>query len=316
VKYTLMSLLAASLTLGACGGGDSAGDAGDAGAGGTGAGGAAGGGASGGAAGGEASGGEGGSAPLRDVPWEGPIESLPGGAGVDARSYYPVPAGGVWRYRKRSASPENPEPVAQGGESSLYVHPDPDNPEREEIVRTTITIFDLPATADRPAQKIQQELKETMIVRPAEGEVGPQIRFKALEIEEREVGTGKFVRTLERTYDPPYTLIEDAWRVGLIKPQITERPRVKEITREHGQLEPNEQEFIGDVRVEAGGEDEALIMEGAYREKLRQIDVYDDVSQQATRSIWVQVGVGVVQWVYRDATNLFFTLVESNVEGE
>jgi hypothetical protein len=312
VKHTLMGLLVAGLGLTACGGGgDEA--AGDAGAGG-GAGGSTGGEATGGSTGGEAGGGSGGSEPLRDVPWEGDVAALPPGASVDARSYYPVPAGGVWRYRKRSASPENPEPVAQGGESELYVHPDPDNPEREEVVRTTVTIFDLPATADKPAQKIQQELKETLIVKPADGEVGPQIRFKALEIEEREVGTGKFVRTLQRTYDPPYTLIEDAWRVGLIKPQITERPRVKEVTQEHGQAEPTEQEFIGDVRVEAGGEDEALIMEGAYREKLRQIDVYDDVSQQATRTIWVQVGVGVVQWVYRDATNLFFTLVESNVE--
>jgi len=316
VKYSLMGLLAASLTLGACGGGGSAGETGDAGAGGEAAGGASGGEAGGGASGGEPSGGGGGSAPLREVPWEGPMERLPDDAHIDARSYYPVPAGGVWRYRKRSASPENPEPVAQGGESSVDVHPDPDNPEREEVVRTTITIFDLPATADRPAQKIQQELKETMIVHPAEGEVGPKIRFKALEIEEREVGTGRFVRTLSRTYNPPYTLIDDAWRVGLIRPQTSERPRVKEIKQAHGEAEPTEQEFIGDVRVEAGQEDEALIMEGAYREKLRQIDVYDDVSQQATRSLWVQAGVGVVQWVYRDATNLFFTLVESNVEAE
>jgi hypothetical protein len=196
--------------------------------------------------------------------------------------------------------------------------PDPVDPEREQIVRTTVTIFDLaghrrPARAEGPPGPSG---RRSSCTRPPKARSARSIRFKALEIEEREVGTGKFVRTLSRTYDPPYTLIEDAWRVGLIKPQTTERPRVKEVKQAHGEPEPTEQEFIGDVRVEAGGEDEALIMEGAYREKLRQIDVYDDVSQQATRSIWVQVGVGVVQWVYRDATNLFFTLVETNVEGE
>jgi hypothetical protein len=197
----------------------------------------------------------------------------------------------------------------------VVVSPDPVEPEREQIVRTTVTIFDLAATADQPAQKVHQTLKETLILYPPDGQVGPRIKFKALDIEEREVGTGKFVRTLTRIYEPPYTLIEDAWRVGLIAGQITERPHVTETLQEHGQEMPTEQMYIADVRVEASDHDETLLMEGRYREKVRQVQVFDDVSQQATRTFWVQPGVGIVQWVYRDATNLTFTLVESNVEA-
>jgi hypothetical protein len=251
---------------------------------------------------------------LSDVPFEGDIAPLPAGAEVDTESYYPTPPGAVWRYRKRSAMPQMPEPVAQGGESSVVVSPDPADPEREQIVRTTVTIFDLAATADQPAQKVHQTLKETLILYPPDGQVGPRLKFKALDIEEREVGTGKFVRTLTRVYEPAYTLIEDAWRVGLIAGQITERPHVTETLQEHGQEMPTEQMYIADVRVEASDHDETLLMEGRYREKVRQVQVFDDVSQQATRTFWVQPGVGIVQWVYRDATNLTFTLVESNVE--
>lgn len=267
------------------------------------------GGEAGGGAGGEGAGGV-----LADVPFEGELPALPAGVVVDTQSYVPFPPGGVWRYRKRSAMPETPEAVTQGGESVVSVHPDPADAERSEVERKTVTIFDLPATADAPAQKVNQTLKETFIVYPADGQVGPRIKFKALDIEEREVGTGKFVRTLSRAYEPPYTLIEDAWRVGLIRGQISERPHVTERLQEHGQEMPTEQTYIADVRVEASDHDETLLMEGRYREKVRQIEVFDDVSQQATRTFWVQAGVGVVQWVYRDATNLTFTLVGTNVE--
>lgn len=298
-------VLAAGVT--ACGGGSDS--ATDAGAGGGAAGGAGGTTGAGGGAGGSASGGA-----LTDVPFEGELPALPPGAEVDTQSYLPFPPGGIWRYRKRSAMPQMPEAVTQGGESTVSVHPDPDDPERSEVERKTVTIFDLPATADAPAQKVNQTLKETFIIYPADGQVGPRFKFKALDIEEREVGTGKFVRTLNRTYDPPYTLIEDAWRVGIIRGQISERPHVTERLQEHGQEMPTEQMYIADVRVEAADHDETLLMEAQYREKVRQIEVFDDVSQQATRTLWVQAGVGIVQWVYRDATNLTFTLVETNVE--
>lgn len=296
------------LGLAACGGGDG-GEAGDA---------DGGAGAGGGATGGEASGGggagEGGAMPLPDVPFSGAISPLPADAEVDVQSFFPAPSGGVWRYRKRSAHPEAPEEVTQGGESALDVHADPEDAERLEAVRTTITIFDLPAAEGQESQKVRQVLKETYVINPAEGQVGPKVRFRKLDIEEREVGTERFVRTLVREYDPPYRIMDDAWRVGVIQTQISERSHMKETLQEHGQEMPTVVEGIADIRVEAGDREEVLLMEGRYREHVRQVEIFDDFSQQTTRTIWVQPGVGIVQWIYRDATNLTFTLVETNVE--
>ncbi|MFZ4735475.1 MAG: hypothetical protein ACOYM9_06005 [Bradymonadia bacterium] len=249
-----------------------------------------------------------------DVPWEGDLPTLPAGAERDVRTYFPVDDGGVWRYRRESPTPAMPGPIEQGGQATMRTQISPDDERDLEAVRETVSILDLPGVDGEPSKKIRQVLKETYLVTPGEGQVGPEVRFKKIDIEEREVGTDRFVRTLTREYDPPYTLIEDAFAVGTIFTEIMQRPRVTETRQELGDEMPEETSFIAEVRVTTQTEAETLLMERKYREGVRQIDVYDDVSQTLTRTMWVQPGVGIVQWIYRDATGLRFTLTETNLE--
>ena len=306
---TLARLGALGMVLGLPACGSSSGDsAGDAGAGGTS-------GGDGSTSGGGSAGGGADAAPISEVPYTGDIPALPDTATVDPQTYFPVVDGAVWRYRKRSATPQAPEAVTQGGESTVTVGPVADHPDRDQVVRRTVTIFDLPASGEEPAKKIQQVLGETFIVTRAAGQVGPMVKFAQLDIEEREVDTGRFVRTLKRVYDPPYKLIDDAWRVGVINANIVEHPHVTETRQLLGEETPSEQSFIVDVRVTAQSTEEALVMEGRYREHCRQVDVFDDVSQTPTRTFWLQPANGIVQWTNRDTNNLTFTLTETNLEA-
>ena len=289
-----LGLVAAACVLAACGGGGDSGST------------------DGGAAGGAAAGGLG-----PDVPWASTLPSLPpaaDGAPRDAQTFFPIDDGAVWRYRRESPTPAMPGPIEQGGEARMSTRVSPDDERDLEAVRETVSILDLPGANGEAPKKIRQVLRETYLVTPGEGRVGPQVRFARLEIDEREVESDRFVRTLSRTYDPPYVVIEDAYAVGSIFTELMARPRVTEVKQTLGQEMPEEESYIAEVRVTTELRPETLLMERKYREGVRQIDVYDDVSQTLTRTLWVQPGVGVVQWIYRDATGLRFTLTETNLE--
>ncbi len=263
---------------------------------------------------GGAGGGSGGEpGPLPDVPYSGSVTPLPEGSVVDAESYLPLMHGGIWRYRKKAADFTMPGPVEQGAEATVTVGPHPMEADWLEALRTQIAVFDIAGEGDVP-KKIIQTLTETYVIEPPVGQVGPKISFARMDIEEREVETQRFVRTLVRDYDPPYTIIEDAWRVGTIFSEIMEHPRITETTQILGMEAPEEESYVGDVRVSHGQREETLPMEGRYREKVRQVDVYDDLSQQITRTMWLQPGVGIVQFVHTETKKMTFTLTETNVE--
>ena len=272
------------------GGGDGGGEGGDGGAGG----------GDGGAGGDE----------VRDVPYEGGLPDLPEGTAVDALDYFPLEAGSVWRYRKQTAMWQDPPPVTQGGESTVGLG-DGEN----ERIRKTVTIIDL-LVDDAPA-KVRQEITETYVVEPAVGMVGAKVKFKDITIVEREVGTERFVRKLYRSYFPAYVLISDTWQVGNFDTNLQgSEYRIEEEVTLRGDEEPRTTMGLFRYRVETSAAPQVLPMEGQYREGIRQIDVYDDLSEALGRSYWVQPGVGIVQWRFRDTNNITFTLTEANVEPE
>lgn len=246
---------------------------------------------------------------LPNVPYEGPIDPLPAGSTVDEQSYFPAPEGGVWRYRRQAPDPAMPPPVTEGGERRIERGEGED-----EWVMTTVVVLDVPV--DGELTKVRQIIRETIEVVPEVELVGPQVLFKRLEIEEREVGTERFVRTLSRTYTPPYELVFDGWKTGLIGNRLQpEGIRMAETTQARGDEEPTERMGIVNVLVETTSTPLIIVMEGAFREGLHRIDVTDDFSAMLSRTYWVQQGVGIVQWQYRDTNNIIYTLTESNVEA-
>ncbi len=286
------------------GGGGGAGDA-DGGAGG-----------SGGSGGEVEGGGGGGEVDMRDVPYEGMVPELPEGATVDARDFFPMPDGAVWRYRRRPADPTMPGPVEQGGEAAVVATPGEDEfgEPVSEVVRSTVTIIDLEVEGEEV--KVRQVIDETYLITPPSGQVGPKVRFKGMTVTEREVESGRFVRELDRTYFPPYTLISDAWQVGNFDTNLRGSDiRLMQDLTLRGDEEPRHIEGLINYRVETATRPETLIIEGAYREGVRKIEVFDDFSDTLTRTYWVQPGVGLVQWIFADTNNITFTLTESNVEA-
>lgn len=247
----------------------------------------------------------------RNVPYEGDLPPLPDGAEADRQSHFPVPEGGVWRYRKQAADFANPPPVTQGGETELR----PGEGENE-VVRETTTIIEL-EVEDEPA-RVRQTITETLVVTPSRQLVGPKVEFKALRIEEREVESDRFVRVVERRYLPPYVLIEDAWKVGQIFTQIQRSDvRMTETRQLRGMEEPETNSGLIELNVETqpvGGDGAVVPMECQYREGIREIIVFDDFSGTETRRYWLQQGVGPVQWRFRDTNNITFTLTETNLE--
>ncbi len=269
------------------------------------------GGGDGGSGGGGGDGGDGGGGgeEMRDVPYEGGLPDLPADAVVDELDYFPLVPGSVWRYRKQTAMWQDPPPVTQGGESTVEA-----GEGENEFIRKTVTIIDL-LVDDEPA-KVRQEIAETYVVTPAVGMVGPNVKFKDITIVEREVGTNRFVRKLYRSYFPAYVLISDAWQLGNFDTNLqgSEYRIMEEITL-RGDEEPRMTQGLFRYRVETSAAPQVLPMEGQYREGIRQIDVYDDLSEALGRTYWVQPGVGIVQWRFRDTNNLTFTLTEANLES-
>lgn len=248
---------------------------------------------------------------LPNVPYEGQIDPLPAGAEVDEQSFFPNPLGGVWRYRRQAGNPQDPPPVTEGGERRIEAGEGED-----EYVLTTVVVIDLPV--DGEVTKVRQTIRETLVIEPPDELVGPRVLFKAVDIEEREVGTERFVRTSTRAYEPPYELILDGWKVGLIGNTLVPEGgvRLMQTTQLRGEAEPREMSGLVNIRVTTPSMPDILIMEGRFREDVYQIDVIDDFTGLLTRTYWVQQGVGVVQWQYRDTNNIIYTLTESNVEVE
>lgn len=272
----------------------------------------------GGGSGGDGDGGEGGAAGAGggaggmenppNVPYEGAIDPLPEGAEVDEQSYFPAPTGGVWRYRRQTANWQDPPPVTEGGESMMAP-----GEEENEWVMTTIVIIELPV--DGEMSTVRQTIRQTFVLEPSDELVGPKLKFKRLEIDEREVGSERFVRELDRTYDPPYDLIVDTWRTGQFGNRLEENSvRLEQSVLSRGEEEPDEQGGLISLSVVTTSEHQVLPMEGMYRETIHQIDVVDDFTNMISRTYWVQQGVGIVQWQYRDTNNIIYTLTESNVE--
>lgn len=256
-------------------------------------------------------GGGGGDMMLPNVPYEGEIDPLPAEAEVDEQSFFPNPVGGVWRYRRQAANPQSPPPVTEGGERTIEA-----GEGENEYVLTTVVVIDLPV--DGEVTKVRQTIRETLVIEPPDELVGPRVLFKAFDIEEREVGTERFVRTSSRAYEPPYEMILDGWKVGLIGNTLVPEGgvRLMQTTQRRGEEEASEMSGLVNIRVTTPAMPDILIMEGRFREDVYQIDVVDDFTGLLTRTYWVQQGVGVVQWQYRDTNNIIYTLTESNVEVE
>lgn len=230
---------------------------------------------------------------------------------VDRQSHFPVPEGGSWRYREKAEDWQNPPPLMDGAESTVM----PGEGENE-VIRETVMLVD--GEIEGEPTRIRRVLTETLIVTPSMELVGPKVEVKGIRVEEREVGTDRFVRVLERTYLPPYTLIEDAWKVGIIFTEINDNMiRMTERLQLRGQEEPSEMSGLIELKVETTpvGEDGAVIpMECQYREGIRELRVFDDFSGLVSRTYWLQQGVGPVQMQFRDSST--FTLVETNLEGD
>lgn len=247
-------------------------------------------------------------AALPTVPYEGQIDALPAESTVDAQSFFPVPEGGVWRYRRQTAQWQDPPPVTEGGEAVLLA-----GDAEGEFVRRTVVVIDL--EVDGEVQKVRQIIEETYVVEPPEAQAGPRIKFKALDIEERTVDGGLFVRTVSRTYDPPYDLFPNAWLTGMVGTRVeSDMVRMTEVVQRRGEEEAEPTEGLVPLLVLTDSTPKIEPMECAYREGLYQIDVTDDFTNTISRTYWVEQGLGVVKWQYRDTNNIAYTLTESNVD--
>lgn len=247
-------------------------------------------------------------AALPTVPYEGPIAPLPEGSAPDEQSYYPAADGAVWRYRRQTGDWQDPPPVTEGGESVMR----PGEGENEYIKRTVVVI-DLPV--DGEVQKVRQVIEETYIINPPDELVGPEVFFKGVDIEERTIEDERFVRTVNRVYEPPYTLFLDTWKTGLIGTRIeSDMTRLTEVVQVRGEEEPRELSGIVNLSVITDSTPKILPMEGMYRDGLFKVDVTDDFTNTISRTYWVEQGLGVVQWQYRDTNNVIYTLTESNLE--
>lgn len=248
-------------------------------------------------------------AALPTVPYEGEIDPLPAGSEVDEQSYFPAADGATWRYRRQTPMWQDPPPVTEGGESVMR----PGEGE-DEYVRRTVMVIDLPV--DGEVQKVRQIIEETYVITPPDELVGPQVLVKAIDIEERTVEGELFVRTVSRSFDPPYVLFYDTWRTGLIgESNRTDMTTLTEVVVRRGDPEPQELEANPSISVITDTTPKILPMEGMYRDDVFQVDVSDDFANTISRTYWVQQGIGVVQWQYRDTNNIIYTMTENNVEA-
>jgi len=239
-----------------------------------------------------------------------PPEELPEGA-IDERSFFPLADGAIWRYRRQTADWQNPPAVTRGAMVRMNA-----GEGENEWIRTTTANVDL--DVDGTETEIELTLREVFEVTPQNEQVGPEIRVKSYQIEERLAADDTVLRSTERVFFPTYRFISDAWKTGLFHNLITNDPdnptRLSETTLRAGDEEPRERSGIVSLEVRTSDSPLIIPMEGQYRDSVRKIEVIDDLTSMATRTFWVQQGVGPVQFQFRAAGNVIYTLVDSNVE--
>lgn len=246
-----------------------------------------------------------------EAPFCGDLPEAPAGlADVADRNSYPLLAGSVWRYRVREENWQMPPPVTEGAVAEVAA-----GAEANEFVRTSSLVLNVPVPGDTAGAQVRvlQVITETLRSTPGMGDRGPKIEVVSLHLTENAVDDGRLIREVDRSWQPPYTLIEDAFRVGLIATRTSASPQMIQVTR-LGDAEPDEQRGVVEVLVDTTDSPGIEPMEGRYREGVHRIDIVDDFSRALTRSYWLEPKVGVIRWRFRESESRDLTLVDTNLE--
>ncbi len=226
---------------------------------------------------------------------------------LDTRSFFPVADGLRWRYRREVDDWATTEAAANDlSESTLQA-----GTEAGEFVRRSVVFSELEYDGDSVLTR--QAFSETFIVEPSMDMVGPKVRFKAIRLVETAVADGRRLRTVERVFDPPYTLISDAWRTGQFDTRIeSSETNMTETVLEGDDDEPRMTSGLINLQVITSTQGLTIPTPAGYLEEVREIKVTDDFSDRRSRTYWVRRGQGIVQWRYRDASNQKQFLVDAN----
>jgi hypothetical protein len=241
------------------------------------------------------------------VPFAGDVATLAEPA--DGQSYFPMPGGGVWRFRTQTAEWQTPPELTRGAEVTLTA-----GEGEGEVVRRTVMIS--PMDLDGEEKEVRQVMEEVLIVGAADDAVGPLVQVKSVSLEERVVADQSFVRVLKRTYDPAYVLSEDAWKTGVLGTRAETSVQFTEELTLPGDTEPRVTQALVNVSVQTDTSPKTLPMEGKYRSEVFEVKIFDDVNEALTRSYWVQQGVGPIQWQVNMASTQIYTLIQTNLDGD
>ena len=239
--------------------------------------------------------------------FDGSVTQLPDSVVLDTRSYFPVAPGAQWRYRKQTDDWMTP-PDENERAVAILTAGDGAN----EYLRSTTAFLEI--EVDGESQLVRQVFEETFVIEPANMNVGPVLKIKAVKIEEFLASDDTVLTKIERDYLPPYTLMADAWRVGRFSTNTIEDHAMTETLTRAGEDEPRVTQSNLSIQVVTSVDPQIILMEGQYREGLRQIDVSDSLLGTKNRTYWVQQGVGVVQWQFQPTNNQVFTLIDASVE--
>jgi hypothetical protein len=239
--------------------------------------------------------------------FDGSVTQLPDSVVVDTRSYFPVAPGAQWRYRKQTDDWMTPPNENERAVATL-TSGDGEN----EYVRSTTAFLEI--DVDGESQLVRQVFEETFVIEPANMNVGPVLKVKSVQIEEFLASDGTFLNKIERDYLPPYTLMADAWRTGSFSTNTIEDHSMTETLTRAGEDEPRVTRSNLSIQVVTSVDPQVILMEGQYREGIRQIDVSDSLLGTKNRTYWVQQGVGIVQWQFQPTNNQVFTLIDASVE--
>ena len=233
---------------------------------------------------------------------DGGTASMLDAAVVDRRSYLPVTDNARWLYARDGHSGDGPAAttVVRRGEGE------------NEWVRETTTTFEL--EIDGTPENIRQVFSETMLIEPSMQDVGPVIKIRKIEIDESRLSDNSPLQRTERVYLPPYTLMADAWRVGLFATNTANDHSITETITRAGEDEPNVRQASVEVKVVSSTTGEVLLLNGQYRENVRKVEVSDSFLGTKNRTYWFEQGVGPVQWQFQSANNGVYTLLETSIE--
>ena len=233
---------------------------------------------------------------------DGGMATMMDAAVIDQRSYLPVTDNASWLYARDGHSGDGPAAttVVRRGERE------------NEWVRETTTNFEL--EIDGTLENIRQVFSETMIIEPPMQDVGPVIKIRKIEIDESRASDNSPIQRTERVYLPPYTLMADAWRVGLFATNTANDHSITETITRAGEDEPNVRQASVEVKVVSATTSEVLLLNGQYRENVRKVEVSDSFLGTKNRTYWFEQGVGPVQWQFQFTNNGVYTLLETTIE--